>query len=72
MLKVPVQDCRDTTRRTPLGVRWVIVNKGDEAGTDCRARFVAKDLKVDERSDLFATTPPLEVKNAAVFQHCNE
>ena len=38
----------------------MIVNKGDETSTDYRARLVAKELKIDERLDLFAATPPLE------------
>ena len=57
-----MKDCWNKTGKTPVGVRWVIVNKGDEANTDYRARLVAKELKIDERLDLFAATPPLEAK----------
>jgi hypothetical protein len=60
--KVPIKDCWNKTGKKPVGVRWVIVNKGDETSTDYRARLVAKELKIDERLDLFAATPPLEAK----------
>ena len=43
-------------------MRWVIVNKGDETNTDCSARLVAKELRIDESLGLFAATPPLEAK----------
>ena len=32
--KVPITDCWNKTGKKPVGVRWVIVNKGDETGTD--------------------------------------
>ncbi len=57
-----LKDCWNKTGKKPIGVRWVIVNKGDEVNTDYRARLVAKELKVDQRLDLFAATPPFEAK----------
>ena len=35
------------------------VNKGDEVNTEIRSRLVAKEIKRDNREDLFAATPPL-------------
>ena len=43
-----------------ISVRWIDINKGD---TDCpnyRSRLVAREIKRDTRTDLFAATPPLE------------
>ena len=33
---------------------------GDRSNPDCRSRLVAKEIKRDARTDLFAATPPLE------------
>ena len=60
--KVPIQQCWDKTRRGPIAVRWVDINKGDGINPDYRSRLVAKELRINEREDLFAATPPLEAK----------
>ena len=57
--KVPIQECWDVTGRKPIGIRWVIVNKGDDISPNVRARLVGKEFKTDNRMDLFAATPPL-------------
>ena len=49
---------------SPIGVRWVDVNKGDSNCPNYRSRLVAKEIKRDRRDDLFAATPPLEAKKA--------
>ena len=59
-MKVPIQDCYDMTGRAPLGIKWVDVNKGDDEYEEYRSRLVAKEIKLDKRTDLFAATPPLE------------
>ncbi len=41
-------------------MRWVDINKGDEANPDYRSRLVAKEFKTDVRPDLYAATPPSE------------
>ena len=41
---------------------WVLVNKGDKENPEYRARLVAKEIKTDQRLDLFAATPPIEAK----------
>ena len=63
--KVPVEECYRVTKKGPIGVRWVDINKGDSANPDYRSRLVAKEIKRDKREDLFAATPPLEAKDSA-------
>ena len=58
--KVPLKECWDNTGKGPIGIRWVLVNKGDEAKPEYRARLAAKELRRGRRDDLFAATPPLE------------
>jgi hypothetical protein len=45
-----------------VSVRWVDVNKGDNASPNYRSRLVARQLKAHDRSGavFFAPTPPLE------------
>ena len=60
--KVPIAEAWSTCGKAPIKVRWVICNKGDKESPDYRARLVAKEIKTDQRLDLFAATPPLEAK----------
>ncbi len=60
--KVPIAESFEKTGKKPIKVRWVIVNKGDKENPEYRARLVAKEIKMDQRLDLFAATPPLEAK----------
>ena len=41
--------------------RWIDTNKGDDKNRDHRSRLVGRELKTDNRLDLFAATPPLEM-----------
>ena len=43
-----------------ITARRVDIDKGDEQPPDCRARLAGRELKLDNRLDLFAATPPLE------------
>ncbi len=43
-----------------ITTRWIDVNKGDSQRPNYRARLVGRELKLDNRLDLFAATPPLE------------
>ena len=43
-----------------LTTRWLDTNKGDEANPNFRSRMVGREIKKDNRLDLFAATPPLE------------
>ena len=60
--KVPIEECWRETGKAPVGVNWVDTNKGDKEKPEYRCRLVAKEIKKDKREDLFAATPPLEVK----------
>ncbi len=40
--------------------KWLDVNKGDDSEANYRSRLVGRELKLDNRLDLFAATPPLE------------
>ena len=41
-------------------MKWVDTNKGTEEVPNYRSRLVGREIKTDERPDLFAATPPLE------------
>ena len=43
-----------------ISTKWIDTNKGDRDRPDYRARLVGREFKVDNRTDLFAATPPLE------------
>ncbi len=43
-----------------LTTRWIDVNKGDQENPDYRSRLVGREIRKDNRLDLFAATPPLE------------
>lgn len=61
--KVPLTRCFDKTGRPPISVRWVDINKGDDANPNYRSRLVARQMeKSGDLVDLFAATPPLEAK----------
>ena len=40
--------------------KWLDVNKSDDANPNIRPRMVGRELKLDNRLDLFAATPPSE------------
>ena len=61
--KVPVSESRG---HKVITTRWVDTNKGDAEKWDYRSRLVGRELKQDNRLDLFAPTPPLEVLKALV------
>ena len=48
------------TGRAPIKVRWVDHNKGSDEEPMIRSRLVAKEIKVSDKPELFAATPPLE------------
>ncbi len=61
-VKVPMGRARQATGRSPITVRWVDVNKGDEANPKYRSRLVARQIKAMDRSgqSFFAPAPPIE------------
>ena len=60
--KVPKAQARRETGKNAISVRWVDVNKGDDAEPRYRSRLVARQLKVHDHSgeSYFAPAPPLE------------
>ena len=58
--KVHRREAYGVTGKPPIKVRWVDVNKGSKEVPEIRSRLVAKEIKVNDRPDLFAGTPPLE------------
>ena len=58
-MKVPRQEAIDAGCDI-ITTRWLDVNKGDNDNVNYRARLVGRELKMDNRLDLFAATPPLE------------
>ncbi len=61
-VKVPREKAKATTGKNPISVRWVDVNKGDEAAPNYRSRLVARQIKALDRTgdSYFAPAPPLE------------
>ena len=60
--KVPIEECYNKTGKTPIGVKWVYVNKGDDENPAYRARLRAKEVKAKDPylEGVFAPTPPIE------------
>ena len=56
--KVRREECFQSTGRAPIKLRWVDINMGDELHPKYRSRIVAKEIKIDNRPELFAATPP--------------
>ena len=64
--KVPVEECWKVTGKAPVTVRWIDINKGDAKNPQYRSRLVAREIKRDNRPDLFAATPPLEAMRSII------
>ena len=70
--KVPVAQCWERTGKKPIGTRFVDVNKGDNVNPEYRSRWVAQELNVSKREDLFAATPPLEAEKTLMSMAVTE
>ena len=57
---VLVEECYKRTGRAPITARWVDIKKGDQKKFNYRSRFVAREVNIHKRDDLFVGTPPLE------------
>mgnify|MGYP003329183013 CR=1 FL=1 len=44
-MKVPTTECYNEKGNSPIGTRWVDVNKGDDVHEEYRSRLVAQELK---------------------------
>lgn len=60
--KVSRKVARATNGKSPITVRWVDTNKGDELNPNYRSRLVARQMKIRDHSgeSFFAPAPPLE------------
>lgn len=52
-----------------IPTKWIDTNKGDDDNPNYRARLVGREIKIDQRPDLFAATPPLEALRM-IFSIC--
>ena len=57
--KVHINECKRTTGKMPIIVRWIDINNGDKEKPNYRSSVVARELNIHKREDLFAATPPL-------------
>ena len=66
--KKPRGLARERTGKSPISVRWVDVNKGDDFNPNYRSRLVARELKALDKSgqSYFAPAPPLEALRTVV------
>ena len=65
-----VEQARKLTGRRPITVRWVDVNKGDDAEPKIRSRLVARELRAPGTESIFAPTPPLEALRTVLSLAC--
>ena len=54
-----VNEARRVMGRTPISVRWVETNKGDDENPNIRSRLVAREIRPAGQDAIFAPTPPL-------------
>ena len=55
--KVPIRERYRVIGKAPISVRWIDINKGDVEAPNYRSRFVAREINIHKREDLFAATP---------------
>ena len=48
------------TGKSPISVRWIDTNKGDDDSPNYRSRLVAREIRKRGENPIFAPTPPLE------------
>ena len=67
-LKRPKGEARRRTGKSPISVKWVDINKGDDLHPRYRSRLVARQLKATDPSGqcYFAPAPPLESLRAVI------
>ncbi len=66
--KISRQQARARGCKSPISVRWVDVNKGDDMCPNYRSRLVARQMKAMDRSgnSYFAPAPPLEALRTVI------
>ena len=60
--KMPSSECWTATGQAAISTRWDDAKKADDANPVYRSRLVSQELNNSKREDLFASTPPLELK----------
>ena len=55
-----INEARRVMGRSPISVRWVETNKGDDQTPNIRSRLVAREIRTAGQDSIFAPTPPLE------------
>jgi hypothetical protein len=58
-VEVDDSEAWEITGEGPVASRWKVINKGDAANVDVRARLIAKRFKKAGADSIFAPTPPL-------------
>ena len=58
--RVPRETCLRETATAPIKTEWVETDRGQPGKPDAHARWVAKEYKTHARTELYASTPPLE------------
>ena len=67
--QVSLAEAQRISGRSPITVRWVDVNKGDDDCPDIRSRLVARQIRGANEDPMFAPTPPLEALRS-VLSYC--
>ena len=57
---VPRRQALQRTRRAPIRVKWVDINKGDAEDPCYRSRLVAAEINTHAQAGIYAGTPPIE------------
>ncbi len=57
--KASIEECWENTVKGPS---WVDTNEGGKENPERRCSLIAKEIKRDERGNLFAVMPPLEAR----------
>ena len=55
-----INEARTKVGRSPISVRRVEVNKGDDLNPSIRSRLVTREIRTAGQDAIFAPTPPLE------------
>ena len=67
--RVSVSQALRISGRSPISVRWVDVNKGDDECPDIRSRLITRQIRGANGDPMFAPTPPLEAWRT-VLSYC--
>ena len=67
-VKVPIEECHQTTGKPPITLKWVDKNKGDNVKENYRSRLVVREVKKPGQTvpecESFSAMPPLEALKA--------